>query len=182
MNIDIAVDFEGLTLEGIDEEWIHLHKWIIEIRDIHKLSISSFLESSGLDSDKNYFRQKVSRIGNDTRPSTRDGTTGKSLRESISNFRSQEIFNIVRSVRDSQFDYAISDWRMDHLQFLHKNSIRNLSVTDRENTQKLILNVHELYSNVLPEPTLLDTIWNDAIISANFSREFASTRSIICQF
>ena len=64
MNIDIAVDFEGLTLEGIDEEWIHLHKWIIEIRDIHKLSISSFLESSGLDSNKNYFRQKVSKIGN----------------------------------------------------------------------------------------------------------------------
>ena len=39
------------------------------------------------------------------------------------------------------FDYAIADWRMDHLQYLHKSSIRNLSVrTDKENTQKLILN------------------------------------------
>ena len=80
------------------------------------------------------------------------------------------------------FDYAIADWRMDHLQYLHKNSIRNLSVSaDKENTQKLILNVHELESNVLPEATLLDTIWNDATISANFSREVASTRSIKCQ-
>ena len=102
-----------------------------------KLSISSFLESSGLDSNKNYFRQKVSKIGNETRPSTRNGTTGKSLRQSISNLRSREIFNIVRSVRDSHFDNAIADWRMDHLQYLHKNSIRNLSVrTDTENAQK----------------------------------------------
>ena len=132
MNIDIAVDFEGLTLEGIDEEWIHLHKWIIEIRDIHKLSISSFLEPSGLDSNLNYFRQKVSEIGNETRPSTRKGTTGESLRQNISNLRSREILNIVRSVRDSHFDSAIADWRMDHLQYLHKNSIRNLSVrTDK---------------------------------------------------
>ena len=101
MNIDIAVDFEGLTFEVIDEEWIHQHKWIIEIRDIHKLSISSFLESSGLDSDKNYFRQKVSKIGNETRPSTRNGTTGESFRQSISNLRSQEIFNIVDQVTRS---------------------------------------------------------------------------------
>ena len=182
MNFNNAVDFDGLTLGGIDEEWIQLHKWIIEIWDIHKLSISSFLESSGLDSNNNFFRQKVSKIGNETRPSTRNGTTGKSLRQSISNLRSREIFNIVRSVRDSHFDYAIADWRMDHLQYLHKNSIRNLSVSaDKENTQKLILNVHELESNVLPEATLLDTIWNDTTISANFSRELASTRSIKCQ-
>ena len=45
----------------------------------------------------------------------------------------------------------------------------------------LILNVHELESNVLPEATLLDTTRNDATISAKFSRELASTRSIKCQ-
>jgi hypothetical protein len=45
----------------------------------------------------------------------------------------------------------------------------------------MILNVHELESNVLPEATLLDTIWADTTISANFSREYASTRSIKCQ-
>ena len=99
--------------------------------------MSSFLKSSGLDSNKNYFRQKVSKIGNETRPSTRNRTTGESSRQSISNFRSRQIFNIVRSVRDSHFENAIADWQMDHLQYLHKNSIRNLSVrTDKENTQK----------------------------------------------
>ena len=98
MSFNNAVDFDGLTLGGIDEEWIQLHKWIIEIWDIHKLSISSFLESSGLDSNNNFFRQKVSKIGNETRPSTKNGTTGESSRQSISNLRSQEIFNIVDQV------------------------------------------------------------------------------------
>ena len=183
INTDMQIDSEGLTLAGIDEEWIELHKWIIEIRDAHKLSISSFLESSGLDSSNNYLRQKASQIGNETRPSTRNGTAGKLFRQSISNLKSKGRFHIVRSDRDSDFEFAISDWRMDNLHYLHDNSIRDLSVySDGKNPGKLILNVHELYSNVLPEPTLLDTIWNDAIISANFSREFASTRSIICQF
>ena len=85
----------------------------------------------------------------------------------------------MRSERDRNFEFATADWRMDNLYFLHNNSIRDLSVhTDRENTQKMILNVHVLESNVLPEATLLDTIWETATISANFSRECASTRSV----
>ena len=140
------------------------------------------MESSGLDSNKNYFRKKVSQIGNRTRPSTIKGFTGKFFLQSISNLKSQERFIIVRSERDRNFEFATADWRMDNLYFLHNNSIRDLSVhTDRENTQKTILNVHVLESNVLPEATLLDTIWETATISANFSRECASTRSVKCQ-
>ena len=181
MNSDMEVDSESLTLAGIDEEWIEFHKWIIEIRDIHKLSISSFLESSGLDSSNTYFRQKASQIGNETRPSTRNGTTGKLFRQSISNLKSKGRFHIVRSNRDSDFEFAISDWRMDNLHYLHDNSIRDLSVyPDGKNPGNLILNVHELYSNVLPAKTLLDTIWKNTTISANFRRESASTNSIKC--
>jgi hypothetical protein len=180
MSVDaITENFRGLTID--DDEWIDFHEWITHTRNDYKLSISSFLHSCNLDSSRSYYRNLVSRNGGGYRPSQRRGTVGQLFRHKISELKSLGTFNALKSDRDRDFKFSIADWRLDNVDFLGKNSIRDLSVRDSISDSKFILNVHELESNELPHSRLLEIIWQDNNISANFDIERITFHSIKCQ-
>jgi hypothetical protein len=134
----IESKFESLSLAGIDDEWIELHKWVRNIRNEKQISISCFLESCGLASDNHYFRQLVSKeLGICRRPSSRSGTPGKFLRDTLTWIKCDpSTLLIVKSVSNSTLSDAISDWRMDNLITLRRLGIRDVSAVDKTITIK----------------------------------------------
>lgn len=179
MSVDnITGTLETLSLKDI--EWAELHAWVLEIRYDNRLSISSFLHSVGLDPSRNYYRNLVSLMGGKYRPSTRKGTFGQLFRQELTDVKIRG-FDLQKSDRDNDFKCSIADWRQDNLEYLHQNSIRDLSVRISDSITDLIINVHELDSNSLTREDLQQKIWQDETISANFEIENVSFRSIKCQ-
>lgn len=171
----IQLDFEGSILEGCDLEWCELYEWVRCTRRDKKLSISTFLKSCNLDAGVDYDRRLVSPSGRSSRPQTRSGTQGKLLRQRLAFMKAQHTFQIIKSNRDIDFKSAIADWGLDNQTYLKANSIKCLS-TD----SNMRLTVHKLLEYNLRHENLLNMIWNDYNVSANFSRPSVTMVSVTC--
>lgn len=164
--------------EYIDQEWIDIHSWITSIRQETKLSISSFINSCGLDvsttniSEYCYYRGLVSELGRNSCPSKKDGTSGNIFRNKMIHIKTLGNFETIISDRDKDFAFAIRDWRTDHLFFLRKNSIVDIS------GHMNILEIRKHGVCIISHDTLLDIIWEDYTISSNFDKNNYSTKSI----
>ena len=169
-------NFESLLLAGIDEEWIQLHKWIRDCRSENKLSISSFLESCGLPSDMRYFRQVVSKeLGITRRPSIRSESPGRIMRDTLKRVKCDPLqFVVVKSMRDSSFIHAISDWRMDSLITIRTLGFRDVSASDNA------LTILVLDEPSITKEELVKIIWSDPNISRSFDVKSISLETRKC--
>jgi hypothetical protein len=165
---------EGVEGQEKYEDWTLLHDWIMETRKINKLSISSFLFSCDFDPEESYYRDLVS--SKLSMPSKRADTKGSIMRKKIAEFMLSGNFIALRSDRDCQFEFAISDWRTDNIIYLHSHFIASLSVC-----KKLTLNIHkEFNKHTLPDSVLLDKIWEDNTISSHFQKENIKVSTKFC--
>lgn len=156
--------------------WSELHDWIMLVRNINNLSISSFLCSCDLDPTKVSHRHLASTDGISIVPSSKRGTPGQHFREKIIDARSLTRFFAKRSDRDGDFALCISDWRLDHASFLRKNLICDLSA--RTSGTKLVLNVHRDVESRLNNEALVEAVWQCHVVSANFHRAHVNCRSL----
>ena len=165
--------FESLSLAGVDDEWIELHKWVWDICCRNKLSISCFLESCGLPSDDPYFRPLVSKgLGVCRRPSSRFGTPGKVIRDILEPFKDDPSrLVIVKSSRDSSFSDATSDWRMDNLNTLRRLGFKDVSAVD------MVLRIDNIRQPSITQEELMNRIWNDPNISSSFEMKSITPKS-----
>ena len=125
------------------EERKELHKKIVDIRTQYHLSISGFLKLVGLSPSERYFKDLCSK--HFMTPPSKRRSPGIEFRAALSKFFEKEC-SIPND--ESPLPSRVSDWCIDHSEFLRDNHISRIrAITDVEESSlgKLIVYRYDDY-------------------------------------
>jgi hypothetical protein len=130
MEIDDEYSAETLLAEGIDAEWIDLHRWIRTFRASQGISATQFLKMCDLEPSSRYYKKLCSlEMGIVYRPSLKNGTQGKKFRIAATKLMSSELLSPKNVSFSQTIENAVADWKIDNFKTLMRHGVHDVYVT-----------------------------------------------------
>jgi hypothetical protein len=166
MDQDLIEDFELLQQ---DDDWVVLHKKIVDEREQKNLTITDFLVFCGLNPNRSYFKQLCCKTPKRLHPSKKRNSPGREFRDAVAKYFDERAVAtlVVGNTSHQPLKTIISEWCLDNRPLLRERKISDIRLAEDSGSTGLI--VYAYKECILSDIDIINMLMSDSNISCSLA-------------